>query len=458
MRIIEKYYSKIGEIFFKYKGYFDLPFYVAFASKFLLYFLETTALPVFALGKPYVWLFYIGEVSYIISVVLGIMINLVFESNRKIEKIFSFLLIVISFMYISFSESYTTELPEMLILMALSLGKSHKKMLRISLFEGSTVMIVFMLLSQAGVVADYIQFPARHALGMVYCTDCGAHVLFLFLLYLIYMEYKINKTTISIALLVLELLMFIINAKTASLCLIIFCIGILLINYFSKIIEKLAKILIFIFPIVFVCFLGLMGLYSKKQSLFPNSTFTSRIILSIDGFKKYGVTPWGRMIYQNGNGGEAIKLTINMLLNENYQKTIYASIILILVAGMIVLFKLDKKMIPFSLLIISSILLIIPWFTTEVIIENNMVINYSSYFFLDSSYINTLISKGFVVFIVIMLITIFMQYKAYKEKNYYFLLVMCVIALDCMLEHHLTEISYNSVFMLVFTDVYKRRN
>jgi hypothetical protein len=78
----------------------------------------------------------------------------------------------------------------------------------------------------------------------------------------------------------------------------------------------------------------------------------------------------------------------------------------------------------------------------------------TEYFWLDCSFMRILFCNGVMVFITILLLSVFIQYRALKAKNYLFMFIMCVIALDCTIEHHLTNISYNFIFMLALTDYF----
>ncbi len=71
-----------------------------------------------------------------------------------------------------------------------------------------------------------------------------------------------------------------------------------------------------------------------------------------------------------------------------------------------------------------------------------------NYFCLDISYIQVLLERGVLVFLLICGMMTYIAHKAYKRKNYIVLSVVAVIALHCMVEHHLLDLSYNFFLLL----------
>lgn len=81
------------------------------------------------------------------------------------------------------------------------------------------------------------------------------------------------------------------------------------------------------------------------------------------------------------------------------------------------------------------------------------------YNFLDSSYINLLISKGILTLAFYLFSMTFIQIK--HKKYVYGAAVLAVCALSCFEEHHLSEIPYNMFILLMFSDInpdYKVKN
>jgi len=90
------------------------------------------------------------------------------------------------------------------------------------------------------------------------------------------------------------------------------------------------------------------------------------------------------------------------------------------------------------------------------LLESTNVERSVEYFYLDSSFIQILLKHGIVVVSTILILATYIQYKAFKAENYIFMFIMSVIALDCTIEHHMMDISYNMIFLLALTDVYEK--
>lgn len=80
------------------------------------------------------------------------------------------------------------------------------------------------------------------------------------------------------------------------------------------------------------------------------------------------------------------------------------------------------------------------------------------YFFLDSSYISVLLKCGIVALVTILIIFILISFKARKEKNWIFLWVLSLTALQCMIEHHMLEIVFVPFFCALFADTHLQKS
>ena len=448
--------NKLQEIYVKMKKYIDCLFLIMFALKYLVQFLGTTSLSVSSLGLFFSISSSIADITFILSIVILLMVSIFFEKVVIFDKILAVIVLLVSVIYVMFSDNSSTEIVEFLIITVLAINKSYKKILFVTIIEGCSIMIIYMLLSQLGIIDDYVSPVGRHALGMIYCTDCGAHILFLVIAYVIYSGFKMRLKNSFIMLVTAEVLLFIVNAKTAFLCVVMIMIGLFINKYNKKMLSKFKWIMLFIYPILFGVFVLLIFLYSKNPRLFPDNTLTARLYYSKLGFEKYGITLFARNIYQNGSPvrtlseGEGKELNIKHFL--------FAVMILIIIVGILYLIKREKKIVSGLLFIVLSILL----FSVYILAKNNYLLESSNversveYFYLDSSFIQILLKHGIVVVSTILILVTYMQYKAFKAENYIFMFIMSVIVLDCTIEHHMMDISYNMIFLLALTDVYEK--
>ncbi|TCS76635.1 hypothetical protein EDD59_12317 [Muricomes intestini] len=67
----------------------------------------------------------------------------------------------------------------------------------------------------------------------------------------------------------------------------------------------------------------------------------------------------------------------------------------------------------------------------------------ANYFFLDSSYLFVPLLYGILVLGVILLLFLVMSFRARKEKDWTLLWLICIMSLQCVVEHHIVDISYN---------------
>lgn len=75
-----------------------------------------------------------------------------------------------------------------------------------------------------------------------------------------------------------------------------------------------------------------------------------------------------------------------------------------------------------------------------------------NYFFLDSSYIYILLQFGVLTLVAVLICWCLVSFKAVRYKNWGLLLAVALIAVQCMVEHHMMAIVYNPFFMAILAD------
>ncbi len=75
-----------------------------------------------------------------------------------------------------------------------------------------------------------------------------------------------------------------------------------------------------------------------------------------------------------------------------------------------------------------------------------------NYFFLDSSYIYILLQFGVLTLVAVLICWCLVSFKAVRNKNWGLLLAVALIAVQCMVEHHMMAIVYNPFFMAILAD------
>ncbi|WP_122642450.1 hypothetical protein [Luxibacter massiliensis] len=80
--------------------------------------------------------------------------------------------------------------------------------------------------------------------------------------------------------------------------------------------------------------------------------------------------------------------------------------------------------------------------------SGNSVKQPENYFFLDSSYLYVLLQYGILVLGVLLLLFAVLSFKARKERQWTLLWLIAVMGLQCVVEHHIMDISYNILLWL----------
>jgi hypothetical protein len=76
---------------------------------------------------------------------------------------------------------------------------------------------------------------------------------------------------------------------------------------------------------------------------------------------------------------------------------------------------------------------------------------WDKYFFIDCSYIRLFVIGGLLLFGMILLLMTYTQLRCFVYRQYGFLFLLALVALACMLEHHLMEYYYNVFPLMAFS-------
>ena len=262
---------------------------------------------------------------------------------------------------------------------------NFKKILKVYIVIGISIMIIAFSASQYGIIEDlqYLTYQGeeviiRHAYGIIYPTDFAAHVFYLVLAIVIYVDEKMTVVCkVWIISLVAIFLYMVANAKTSTICLIMFLVLCLFDKIFRNKIALIGLIMEFVPILCAIGFVLLSYNYNPEQAwmLKINQLLTGRLELSKIGFDNYPIKMFGQFIEEVGNGSSTV----------------------------------DR------------------W----------------DYFFIDDVYVRILLEYGVVLFIVTLIILMLAINGAKKRKDFLFIMVMIVISVHSIMEHHLLEIAYN---------------
>lgn len=74
------------------------------------------------------------------------------------------------------------------------------------------------------------------------------------------------------------------------------------------------------------------------------------------------------------------------------------------------------------------------------------------YFFLDSSYIYNLLQFGLMIALLLLAVWTVVAGKAYVYRQWELLLILAVISVQCMVEHHMVSVAFNPFWMVLLAD------
>ena len=83
----------------------------------------------------------------------------------------------------------------------------------------------------------------------------------------------------------------------------------------------------------------------------------------------------------------------------------------------------------------------------------NYSTNSKGYYFIDSSYLSTLIRYGLFVFVCVLIVFTLTSFMAAKRKDYVTLFIIAIIAVHSIIEHHMLDFNYNP-FMFLWISSY----
>ena len=279
---------------------------------------------------------------------------------------------------------------------------SFKRIVKLTLIVGICIMLATVAASQLGIIEDLV-YNSRgghhaHALGICFTTDFAAHVLFLLLGYGYLREAKFNNIE-YVCLISLAFILFkFTRARNDSICIVLFIAATFLYHYVLinprfNIAETLRKIA------VFTCIAGIAICITLTIVLTIKYPIDNRMFAAIDEVLG-GRFRMGHQAYLD------------------YGITLFGS---------------DIPQMGYG---------------------GNT--NYQGwYFFLDCSYVAILFCKGITAFICMIWIECKCIAKSLKD-NIYLLIILAIIALQCVFEHHWQELAYNIFVLMTFANIQVR--
>ena len=330
------------------------------------------------------------HLAVICALICGIISVLLQDSVS--QAVFEVLLIVVGFCHWKLGAG-KYEFFVLCVLIVGMTGRSFKVLTAIALIAGSIMMAVTFAASQTGVITERGYEGGRHSFGIIYCTDCAAHFLFLMIMYA-FLRLDSLHIVEYIALALLFVLMTMTKAQSDIMCGALLLAGIVLYRLTRRwhntiVMRVLALIGSFSFLIcaggTFLAALKFVRSNRELQATMPYS-LTRRLEMSQEVLRDNPISLFGREIEEHGFGGRTENLP-----------------------------------------------------------------GWDKYFFIDCSYIRLFVIGGLLLFVMILLLMTYTQLRCFVYRQYGFLFLLALVALACMLEHHLMEYYYNVFPLMAFS-------
>lgn len=253
----------------------------------------------------------------------------------------------------------------------------------------SVMLLGTVIVSQLGVVKDGIYIRdhfERHSLGIIYPTDMAAYTFYLVLGYL-YLFFKKISWKLFLIVIFLDVILYKFTQARNSVILIllsVFIVWTALQAYNGKkVYRAIVSFYWMLIPILAYGTLLTAWTFNIHNKLFKlvNSLLSNRLMLSHQALDKYGITLFGNHIEEHAFGGlEGLKQFYNPRVK---------------------------------------------------------------YFFIDSSLVRLAVIYGLIIGVFVVSVMTIISYRDTLDKTYILSSIMLLVALHCVVEQHLVDISFN---------------
>ncbi|WP_225422884.1 polysaccharide biosynthesis protein [Lactiplantibacillus garii] len=280
---------------------------------------------------------------------------------------------------------------------------SFRRIVKTYLIVVGSILLLALIASQLGWIKDitfYTEDGIRRSFGVVYTTDFAAHIFYLGCAYLYLKARKFRLLDLVPVLLGLFVIYFYTRTMTDTIAMIVLLIGFLCYVYRRQLVHLTfirvgLRYNFLALPIVSALIIGISTVfdYNDKILRLLNDFLSNRLVLGHNGLFAYGVKLFGQpWIPVNGWGGDRATTFTN---------------------GM-----------------------------GEV-----------TYFFLDSSFLNMLISYGLLLTIIIVVGISGFLYKRTVENDYLLPVIMLAVAISSAFDQHFLEVTYNVFILACFANL-----
>ena len=297
-------------------------------------------------------------------------------------------------------------------------GFDHIQIIRTAFNTQTFFMILAFCLSMFGLVDNHM----GNAFGIIYRTDCACHLLFIILMYC-YLKNGYLGWKGELILIFLSLVnFFFIGGKTTFICLIVLMIGTFWrkyrrhheIPYQDTKATLLFRILYY--PFVVIDTIKIPTYFISGTRKFHCGSFVFWSVLIILTSVCYQFLPPKLFYIIPNTGTVGSRLMYGNFAFRNIPVSLFGTFV--------------------------------PFFGNGG--RNNIsILGY----FLDSSYIKILFENGLIGFLLFVGLMTYIQVRFYQKKRWYSMFLLSIVAMDCVMEHHMVDLSYNAFLLLAFADL-----
>lgn len=312
------------------------------------------------------------------------------------------------------------------VMVALCIDYDYKAILKTAYRCGVIIVTGVFILSMLGLIEN----NRGNSFGFIYRTDYAAHLLFLFLIFCFYYGGNLSwQGELGILFMTIINMLFV-GGKTSYICMSI-VVFVTYLRHYRRIgkvpYQEESKIIKIVFRIIYIPVI-IVDKISRKISdinlkklkatvrIFNKYSFIIFAALMIGLTMLYVYVPVKIFDYIPKSNTVRARLRLGILGFEQFSIKLFGNSIPQRGAGG------TEGYIPF-------------------------------YYFLDSSYIRMILQFGLIVFIVLVGLMTLVQFKLYKEKMFYELFLVAIVALDCAMEHHIIDFSYNTFALLAWASL-----
>lgn len=354
-------------------------FFIAFTLSLVASFIVNTTFMVYLRINMVNWVNYAALALLVIKIYI-------FDQFRWSEYIA--ITLVLGLAFLSWKNTQINSVMIMTGFICGARGINFEKIVRHYFNVNLTLLLLTALYSLLGIISNLVFFRGdiyRYSLGIDYSTDLSAYVFYLCLAYC-YLNYRKMNWQKWLALVGIDIVMYLITNTRVDAFLILMIIPVMLITS-SPINSKIKKFIVssfwylnIILPYAFVL-LTYYFTFNRPWMVKLNRVLSGRLTYGEEGFARYGVTLFGRKIIEHGWGGAK---GLHMMRNN-----------------------------PFG------------------------------YFYIDSSFVRLMIVNGLIIGAIAFVVLIWISIRETVRHNYMLPAIMFLVVLSSLIDQHLLEITYD---------------